>query len=270
MVYSTYALIAVITSVIIAGFVLDRRKFSSFGFRINRSWGLDFFFGLALGAGLIALIFVVELIPGWITVNGFIRQARNQPFLIGMIGWLMVFVAVGVYEETLSRGYYLRNLAEGLSIIPFGRKAAVVLAWILSSVIFGLAHNSNPNASIVSTLFLCIAGLQLGLGYILTGELSIPIGLHIAWNFFQGPVFGFPVSGIASGPSIVYIEQGGPEIWTGGSFGPEAGLLGLATNFIGMGLIMLWVCWRYNRVELCSQLAEYQKPGILVQPADNS
>jgi uncharacterized protein len=258
-IYSLYALVAVLASVGLAGFVLDRRRFSSFGFRFGPRWWLDFGFGLALGAGLMGAIFAIELSLGWITVTGFWHEARNQPFATGMVGWLVVFIAVGIYEETLSRGYHLRNLAEGLSLRPVGSSAALVLALLVSSVAFGLAHGGNPGASAISTVLLCTAGIQLGLGYVLTGELAIPIGLHIAWNFFQGPVFGFPVSGIAPGPSFIAIVQGGPAEWTGGVFGPEAGLLGLASNFLGMGLIVLWVWSRRGNVSLIKALAEYQR-----------
>jgi hypothetical protein len=99
--------------------------------------------------------------------------------------------------------------------------------------------------------------LFLGLGFILTGELAIPIGLHITWNFFQGNVFGFPVSGTTPIVTFIGINQRGPEIMTGGAFGPEAGLIGLIAIAIGVGLIYAYLQWRDGEVRLKLNLATY-------------
>jgi membrane protease YdiL (CAAX protease family) len=101
------------------------------------------------------------------------------------------------------------------------------------------------------------AGLLLGLGYLFTGRLGISIGLHFSWNFFQGNVFGFPVSGRDFGASFVGISQGGPEVWTGGAFGPEAGLLGFLAYGLGGLLVLLWVRGMYGSVRLVGDIAVY-------------
>jgi hypothetical protein len=96
------------------------------------------------------------------------------------------------------------------------------------------------------------------MGVLLTGELAIPIGVHITWNFFQGNVFGFPVSGSDfSIATFISIEQGGPGLWTGGVFGPEAGLLGLAAILLGGALTIVWVRWRNGQARLRAELAKY-------------
>ncbi len=89
----------------------------------------------------------------------------------------------------------------------------------------------------------------------LTGELAIPIGIHITWNFFQGNVFGFPVSGTNAGATLVAIKQSGPDIFTGGAFGPEAGLIGIAAVFLGSVLIWWYVKLRYGKALLWENLA---------------
>jgi len=235
--------VAALASVWVAGRLLDRRPFPSFGFHLNRAWWRDFAFGLALGALLMTAIFLVEWVAGWITINGFFRtDSPDDPFVTAFLTPLLLFICVGIYEETLSRGYLLRNLSEGFHLAWVGRRTAIVGAWLISSLIFGTLHAVNPNASLASTFNLIIAGLFLGLGYVLTGELAIPIGLHITWNLFQGNVYGFPVSGVDFNRTTVFaIVQHGPDWVTGGAFGPEAGLIGLLATAVGAALIVIWV-----------------------------
>ncbi len=251
------SMVAVFGSVWFAGRFLDRRRFADFGFHFGRDWWLDFAFGLALGALLMAGIFLAEWAAGWVRVTGTLQPGPGaEAALPGMAIGLLAYIAVGIYEELWTRGYQLRNLAEGLSGRLLGNRGAIVLAWLVSSAVFGALHAGNPNATLVSTANLVVAGLFLGLGYILTGELAIPIGLHISWNFFQGNVFGFPVSGTHSGATLLAIAQGGPAMWTGGAFGPEAGLVGLAAILAGSALIVAWVRVRRGRSALWRPLAE--------------
>ena len=250
-------------SVWIAGLFPDRRRLSDFGVHLNLNWWIDLGFGMALGAVLMGLIFAVEVGAGWVTVTGTFHSQLPDllpgtslpllPFGVALSLSLLLFIAVGIGEEFFSRGYHLKNLAEGLGFIK--PKGAVLVATLISSVIFGLMHAGNPNANVVSTFNLFLAGLFLAVGYILTGELAIPIGLHITWNFFQGNVFGFPVSGTDAGATFIAIEQGGPPLVTGGAFGPEAGLIGIAAMILGGILTILWVRLRYGRVGIWEKLA---------------
>ncbi len=254
---SVAALVGALLSVWLAGRFLDRRSFTDFGFHLGGGWWLDLFFGMALGAFLITVIFLVELGVGWITVTDAFRSlVPGTPFPIAILIPATVFLCVGVYEELLARGYQLRNAAEGLNLPFVGPRNAVLLAWVLSSAFFGYLHASNPNATIFSTCNVALAGLMLGFGYVLTGELAIPIGLHITWNFFQGSVFGLPVSGLKPvGATFLSTDQGGPALWTGGPFGPEGGLLGPAAMIFGLLLIALWVRLRSGRVAVHTAIA---------------
>jgi membrane protease YdiL (CAAX protease family) len=255
---SLASLLSTFLSVWLAGRFLDRRPFADFGFHLCGRWWLDFLFGTVLGALLMTGVFVVELGLGWVTITGTFEAVEpGTPFALGVLLPIGIFLCVGVYEETLSRGYQLRNAAEGLNHPALGPRLAVLLAWVLSSIFFGALHLANPNASAVSTFNIVIAGLMLGFGYVLTGELAIPIGLHITWNFFQGAVFGFPVSGLKPvGATFSSVEQGGPVLWTGGSFGPEAGLLGPAAMILGGSLMALWVRLRSGKVAIHTPIAE--------------
>ena len=251
------SLVVTLLSVWLAGRFLDRRPFSEFGLRLNREWWLDFGFGLFLGALLMTSIFLLELTAGWVTIVGTFEAVGGGPFFPTILAPVVFFLCVGIYEELISRGYQLTNMAEGLNFPSLGPKGAVVVAWVLSSSLFGVLHLANPGASLVSSVNITIAGLLLGIGYILTGRLGISIGLHITWNFFQGNVFGFPVSGVAPvGATFLSIEQGGPSLFTGGSFGPEAGLLDIAATIIGSLLIWLWVRARSGKATLQTSIAE--------------
>jgi uncharacterized protein len=259
LVSSTVTLVAIILSVWLAGRLLDKRPFPDFGLRFNRNWWTDFAFGLFLGVLLVSLIFLIQLSAGWITVTGtFATSEMEAGFPAAILVALITFLGVGIQEELFSRGYQLKNLAEGLNGKNISPNAAILLATILSSAVFGALHALNPNSSFFSTLNITLAGFfLLAMGFILTGELAIPIGVHITWNFTMGNIFGFPVSGIDfRGATFVAIEQQGPELWTGGAFGPEGGLLGVAAILLGGLLTVLWVRQRYGYSRLHQQLAE--------------
>ncbi|MCD6476267.1 MAG: SMP-30/gluconolactonase/LRE family protein [Anaerolineaceae bacterium] len=251
-------LIGVVPSIWIVGRWIDRRKFNDFGFHFNRNWWFDFGFGLLLGAVLMALLFWIELQAGWISIREFkYVQMSKISFLPSIVLYVFLFTTIGFYEELLSRGYHVKNLSEGLNVGKKHPKLAIWLAISASSIVFGLMHATNPNATVMSTLNIAAAGIFLGLGYILTGELAISIGLHITWNFFQGVVFGFPVSGMTMGANFIRIRQAGSDVWTGGAFGPEAGYIGLLAMLLGYLLIVVYVWLRYGRVRLMLSLAEY-------------
>jgi membrane protease YdiL (CAAX protease family) len=258
---SVAGLMGAVLSVWLAGRFLDRRRFADFGFHLSGGWWLDLFFGMALGALLMTGVFLIQLSLGWVVVTGTLEsRLPGTPFWLAILVPVAVFLCVGFYEELISRGYQLRNAAEGLNFPNIGPRGAVLLAWVLSSAFFGYLHAANPSATLLSTINVAVAGLMLGCGYLLTGELAIPIGLHITWNFFQGAVFGFPVSGLRiGGATVLSLDQGGPALWTGSSFGPEGGLLGPAAMIAGILLTVFWVRLRRGEITVHATIARGPK-----------
>ncbi len=227
------ALPAVTLSVWIARRTLDRRSFASLGLEWGALAPRDLWIGFLIPAPLFALVFLAQWGLGWLEIEGWgwADGSLGLTVLWVVLG-LAAFIAVGFYEELLFRGYYLQNLRDGTS---------VVLALFVSSAVFALAHSGNFSASIASTLGIFGAGYFLAYGWLRTSALWLPMGLHIGWNFFQGPVFGFAVSGSPT-PSIVVHTVEGPELFTGGGFGPEAGLIVFPVIALGSALI-----WLYTR-----------------------
>ena len=224
--------IVVITgSVFVARKLLDRRSIASLGLRLGKLSLIDMFAGIAITFFMMAAIYVIEVSFGWLTFEGFAWQFESgQTVLVNTLLMLAVFILVGWSEELLSRGYHLQTLASGINLF-----------WgvMLSSAVFGLLHLGNPNATWVSAAGIFLAGLFLAYGYITTRQLWLPIGLHIGWNFFEGVGFGFPVSGLDI-YRLTRITIEGPELWTGGAFGPEAGLVVLPGLALGAALIYLY------------------------------
>ena len=257
------SLLGAVLTVWLAGRFLDRRPFSDFGFHLGAGWLLDLLFGLALGALLISAIFFLELGLGWVEVVGaFQTFGTGASFALSVLLPIAMYLCVGFYEETVFRGYQLKNAAEGLDYPALGPRGAILVAWVLSSIFFGLLHADNPGATFVSTLNIVLAGLMLGFGYVISGELAIPIGLHITWNLFQGAVYGFPVSGFEPfGATFLATQQTGPDLWTGGPFGPEAGLLAPVAMLLGVSLIALWTRLIKGKVSLHSPIAESPPQG---------
>jgi membrane protease YdiL (CAAX protease family) len=229
--------IAYSLSVYVARRWFDRRSFVSLGIQPSSNSVRDLVAGVIIAGLIMGLIVLVELSLGWLDFRGF--AALDAPTLMGLGYWAFAFILVGWGEELLSRGYMLQNLEEGV-----GLKWAV----FISSAIFGLLHAFNPDANIAAILGILGAGYFLAYGYIRTRQLWLPIGLHIGWNFFEGPIFSFPVSGIET-VKLLNHEVTGPVLVTGGAFGPEAGLIVLPAMAIGAYLIYVYTK-RFRKKEI--------------------
>lgn len=271
-IFGVSSLAAALSSMWLAALLLDRRPFREFGFRLSGGWFLDFLFGMGLGAALMTGIFVTELESGWVSVGDMFQAVQpGEPFFPSLVAPVILFVCVGIYEESLFRGYRIKNIAEGINFPAIGSRSAVLLSLAITSVYFGLRHAANPNADLLSTFNVFLAGILLGAGYVLTGELAIPIGLHIAWNFFQGNVYDFPVSGLNPiGATFLVTSRHGPELWTGGSFGPEGGLLLPFAAISGIVLIALWVRLRRGSDAIHDSIAEPPERVSLTRKHDRS
>ena len=209
---------------------LDGRSFASLGFQRRRGWLREVAFGLALGLVLMGGIFLVEWGCGWLAFEGF--AWGSEPLggvLLSLLAHIAFFAPAAIEEEVAFRGYVLQNLREGWGIVP---------AVLLSSAIFGLFHSLNPHVSPLALADIALGGVVLSCAYLATGSLWLPMAFHFAWNFFQGPVFGFPVSGIAVEGLLA--TRVGESIVTGGPFGPEGGLAGIGANLVGLAFLWLW------------------------------
>jgi uncharacterized protein len=163
----------------LASRVLDHRRMSDYGFHFSRKWWTDLGFGLVLGALLLFGVLAVELAAGWVTVTGSFAPAPGQPFVATILVGVVAVAAVAFGEEAAYRGYPIKNLAEGIAKARRG----MVIAVVIPAVFFGLAHVTNENATWLSVFNIVIFGLLFGTGYVLTGELALPIGLHFVWDF---------------------------------------------------------------------------------------
>lgn len=281
------SLLVVLFSVWLSGKLLDRRPFADFGFHFSRRWWIDFAFGLALGAVLVVGIFLIEKAIGWIRYTSIVLSPW-EPVAHALVIGLAIFLSSlinGVQVQLVSRGYQMRNLAEGLNLPFIGPRAALLLAYLGSSFVILLPHLNRLivrytyllprhgffNEVVLFAVNLIINGLFLGLGYLLTGELAIPIGLHTAWNFSKSllfgqgiAIFGFPGSGYESiVETFIKVYEDGPSLWSGARYlGLEAGLLGLLAAVVGSLLIVLWVRWHHGSLGLQDRLAEYRPPTL--------
>ncbi len=227
-------LLALTLSVYLARRWFDRRSFRSLGLSVGAAAGRDLLAGVLIAGVMMGFIFVLHLLFGWIQGVAYAWETQPAGAVLGQMGfWLLIFLLVGWKEELWMRGYWLQNLADGINV-PW--------AVFLSSAVFGLLHLGNPNATWVSALGILVAGAFLALPWVWTRRLWLSIGLHLGWNFFEGVVFGFPVSGIDTFRLITPSIRG-PALWTGGAFGPEAGLVLLPAILLGIALVWGYMLW---------------------------
>lgn len=230
--------VIVTVSVFLARRLLDRRSFVSLGLLIDARALKDLAAGLGIAFLVMGLIYLTQWALGWLRFEGFAWQSQPPWGVVAnSLLYLAIFLLVAWSEELISRGYHLQTIASGTNL-PWGL--------LLSSAIFGALHLGNPHATWIGAVGIFFAGLFLGYAFVRTSQLWLSIGLHIGWNFFEGVVFGFPVSGLAVF-RLTRVAISGPELWTGGAFGPEAGLIVLPAIAFGIYLIHVYAQARSHK-----------------------
>ena len=211
-------------SVYLARKFWDKKSFISLGLKWNKQTIKDLVFGFILSGLMAAVFFLLLLSFGLLEFNGFNFQesslSNSFDFVqfmsivtFGSMGLMLLeHILVGYWEELVFRGYIFQNIVEGLGI---------KIAIIVSCLLYGLIHYANPNATILSSIIIIGFGFLRLYGYLSTKMLWLSMGMHIGWNFFQGPIFGFAASGHKKATLLQHSFLSDRQYLTGGEFGPE-------------------------------------------------
>jgi len=213
----------------IAARMLERRSLASIGFKLHRNWQRDFALGCAMGAAALAI--AVGIAAAFETVTFSVQTRDLASISKGFVIAFLFFLIAGATEELIFRGFPFQALVHNL-----GGFAAIAI----TSILFGLAHLANPSASAFSTINTILAGVWLGLAYLLTRSLWFATALHCSWNFAMVFIFGLPVSGFTTLDQLAWLRGsiGAPGWISGGSYGPEGGVA--VTGALVLSTIAIW------------------------------
>ncbi|WP_445491244.1 lysostaphin resistance A-like protein [Niallia sp. 03133] len=205
---------------------VNKKKIKELGF--NR-WNKDLGAGLLLGMASIIIIFVVLLVTNNIKL---IHSITKPAFTSYTVSFLLVFILVGFFEEIFFRGYVMSTMEN--------RGNPKWLIYVVSAILFSVMHVTNPNVGIFGLINIMLVGFLFAYMYDATKSLWLSIGYHITWNYFQGNVFGFPVSGTTPHGIYEVDVTEGSDFLTGGTFGLEGGFLATLLIFVGFMVIKLY------------------------------
>lgn len=208
---------------------IDRRSLAALGMSFGRRYRRDFVMGLVWGGGMAAAVFVL------LWMFGLAQIQRIQFPIMSILVMAATLLLAAAQEELLMRGYLLNNLMQSVN---------KYLSLLIVSILFSIGHVLNPNFTLIGLLNIILAGLYLGIYYIYRQNLWFPIGIHFAWNWFQGGVFGSPVSGFQM-QSIIVVQFSGNEGLSGGGFGFEGSLI--MTVVAALTVILLHFIYRQPR-----------------------
>ncbi len=210
--------------------LLEGLPWRSLGVNLHEGWFRDLLIGSAIGIASLALATGIATAGGGLRFS--VSTAGTSQVSQTLIVSFGLFIVAALAEEALFRGYPLQTLTRAQ------------LAWLgalLTSVPFAAVHLKNPNGgSILAFINTALAGIWLALAYLRTRSLWLPLGVHWAWNWALGSLFGLPVSGmtkIAPHPLFQGTDLG-PAWFTGGSYGIEGGVA--CTVALVVSTIFIW------------------------------
>ena len=206
--------IVLILTPILSWKVLFKKDLSLIGLKaLNKKEVKNLILGLVMGIAAITLAFILTII----SKSGVLVNSLLEPrFSLSLVVYFILFIFVGFAEELLSRGYII-----GAMEVSSNNKWFAVM---VSAVIFSLMHYGNNGFSLIPFLNIFLVGILFGFMYVKTKSIWLSTGFHITWNFFQGCIYGMPVSGITT-PKLYEMTFVGNSILNGGTFGPEGGLI---------------------------------------------
>lgn len=204
---------------------LDNKNIKYIGFHSIKGHIRELLYGLSIGTLSMAAVFFVLLASGNIDMANSLFAPR---LTLRMLSGIILYVLVAVSEEVMCRGYVFSTINEMKR--PY-------FSAVISSFIFAALHLGNPNVKILGIVNIFLIGILFSYMCIKTNDLWMPIGYHFAWNYFQGNIFGFPVSGQSQSEAVYIIESLRENLLTGGAFGPEAGIL--TTIVIMLGFLVV-------------------------------
>lgn len=228
-----------ILSVVVFRLWIERRDWSGLGWTLN-GFAAEALTGLFLGPALLGLTAIGILLSGhlqWVDI------VWEPSALFISFGWMAL---ISFSEELVFRGYVLGNLMESLP--------NKWIALSVSALLFALYHAVTPGIHTLAFANLFLAGMLLGTNYLFTKNLWFSFLLHLSWNFFEGPLLGFKVSGTTF-PSLLQAEPNGDLFITGGDYGLEGSIL--MTLLLLTALLVL--AWAWERKY--SQAAPAPGPG---------
>ena len=246
---------ALLFASLLAGYIcmywLERLPWRALGLWLHAKWARDFLVGSVIGIVSLAFATAIATIGGGLsfTVSG-------REVLLRVAGTLLfsavLFIVAALAEEALFRGYPLQTLTR--ANLPW-------LAVFLTSVPFAAVHLRNPNVSAGFTfLNTSLAGVWLAVAYLRTRSLWFPLGVHWAWNWALGSLFGLPVSGISDLAPYPLLRGTdlGPAWLTGGSYGIEGGLACTVTLLVST--LFIWRTGLVNATPEMQELTSRENP----------
>lgn len=209
--------------------VIEKRSFSSIGFNKN-NWLKKYSLGFLIGLAMMSIIVLILFPFGYITVEKNPIQPVGISAIASVLVILLGWIIQGATEEIVTRGWLLNVLST---------KYNIGVGLLISSTLFGLMHLTNPNVNYIAVINIILVGLFYGLYVIKTNDLWAVCGMHSAWNFAQGNIFGFKVSGLdVSVGSLIDLNLVGSDFVTGGIFGPEAGITATFILLASIGILL--------------------------------
>ena len=226
--------ISFILACIIIWKVFEKQKVSKMGLTSIKKGYKEFIIGLILGAITMSIVAIVIMAIGDIEM---INPINKPEISMSLLYGLIIFIFVGFGEEILSRGYIM-------SVLKQTRNKWIVL--VGPALIFAALHLGNPGIDILSFINLFLVGVLFAYMFMKSKNIWMPIGYHITWNYFQGYIWGFEVSGLNVN-GLYKIKNISNNIINGGEFGPEGGII--VTIIICLTFYFVNRYYKNNKVE---------------------